>query len=437
MKSRLPKVLHRLAGKSMVERVVETVQRAGCDRVVVVVGHGADQVRAVLTPDVRVALQAEQLGTAHAVLAARSESPAEGHVVIVNGDVPLLRPETVEALIAHHVETRSVLSLLSCDQDDPAELGRIVRDASGRMTGIVEARDATREQLEIRETNRGLYCADAGWLWPVLESLPAAPSGEFYLTDAVHIAVQSGRRVEAVLSDDPEETAGVNDRVQLAATEASVWRRTAERLMRAGVTIRDPRSCYVDDEVEIGTDSVIEPGTHLRGRSRIGAGCTIGPNTLVRDSEIGDHCTIVASWIEEAIVGDGVEVGPFSHLRSGAVLDDHVHIGNFAEVKNSHLGADSKMGHFSYLGDADLGERVNVGAGTITCNYDGVRKNKTVVGDDVFIGSDTMLVAPLRLGDRSTTGAGSVVTRDVPADALAVGVPARIRSKVSVKPAGE
>jgi bifunctional UDP-N-acetylglucosamine pyrophosphorylase/glucosamine-1-phosphate N-acetyltransferase len=310
--------------------------------------------------------------------------------------------------------------------------GRIVRDANQHVINIVEEADATPAQLAIQELNCGVYCFDADWLWSHLDQLkPSGKKGEYYLTDLVAIAVAEHCAIETIVSRDADEMIGINTRVQLAQAERIMRQRINKALMLAGVTLIDPATTYIDANVEIGQDTIIEPNTYLRGKTKIGARCRIGPNTIVRDSQIGDECEIVSSDITQAIVEDHVQMGPFARLRPGAHLAHKVRIGNYAEIKNSYIGEESHIGHFSYIGDTQMGKRVNIGAGTITCNYDGKRKHRTVIGDDVFIGSDTMLVAPVTIGDRARTGAGSVVTKDVPPDSLAVGQPARVIRRMS------
>ncbi|GAB4506069.1 MAG: bifunctional UDP-N-acetylglucosamine diphosphorylase/glucosamine-1-phosphate N-acetyltransferase GlmU [Anaerolineales bacterium] len=432
MKSALPKMLHPVAGRPMVLYGVETARSLGAEAVVLIVGHGAEQVRAAVGDGVVYALQPEPLGTGHAVMQAEPLLRGRGGTVLVYyGDMPLLQAETLRQLAATHEETRATLTLLTLIADDPMGFGRIVRDSAGRVVGIVEESVATPEQKRIRELNCGVYAFQADWLWENVHRLQKSPKGEFFLTDLVEMAVAQGRRVEAVATEDAEQMLGINDRTHLARAEAVVRKRVAERLMLGGVTLQDPASTYVDADVQVGPDTVIYANTHLQGRTRIGARCRIGPNTIVRDSAIGDDCKVEASVVEEAVLEDRVDIGPFAHLRKGAHLARGVHMGNFGEVKNSYLGPGTKMGHFSYLGDAEVGADVNIGAGTITCNFDGERKHKTVIEDGAFIGSDTMLVAPVRIGKGAKTGAGSVVTHDVPPGAVAYGVPARVRKAPS------
>ncbi len=426
MKSQLPKVLHPLAGRPMVKYVLEVATQLEPTGLALVVGYGAQQVRRALGEGILYAEQLEQLGTGHAVLQTRELLAGQAETVLVlYGDTPFITSQTLEAMLAHHTQCEAAITLLTFRPDDPTGYGRILRDETGRVTGIVEHKEATPEQREIREVNSGILCFRDEWLWPHLEKLQPK-HGEYYLTDLVEMAVAEGEPVAAQAAD-AVEVMGLDDRVKLAKAEAFMRRRINEGWMLAGVTLLDPASTYIDASVEIGQDTVIYPNTHLRGATAIGRNCRIGPNTIICDSTVGNGCVIEASVIEEAVLEDDVDVGPFAHLRRGAHLARGVHIGNFGEIKNSYLGPGTKMGHFSYLGDATLGANVNVGAGTITCNYDGERKHPTVVEDDVFIGSDTMLVAPVKVGRGAKTGAGAVVTRDVPPGQVVYGVPARAK----------
>ncbi|MBC7263986.1 MAG: bifunctional UDP-N-acetylglucosamine diphosphorylase/glucosamine-1-phosphate N-acetyltransferase GlmU [Chloroflexi bacterium] len=438
MKSKLPKVIHPVAGQPMVQWVVNAVLPLSKQPPVVVVGYGAELVRAALGERVTYAVQPEQLGTGHAVMQAQDTLQSKvDAVLVVYGDMPLLATETLRHLIATHEGGEQPITMLTTLYDDSMGFGRVLRDERGQVLGIVEEAQATPEQLRIRELNCGVYVFDADWLWAHLSKIPRSPKGEYYLTDLVGIAIAEGARVEALVASDPVEVLGVNDRVHLARVESIVRQRIRENCMRSGVTLMDPSTTYIDAMVSIGQDTIIYPNTHLQGKTIIGNDCIIGPNTVIRDSRIGDHCRIGTSVLEEAEVEANVEIGPFAHLRRGAHLAEGVHMGNFGEVKNSYLGPGTKMGHFSYIGDATIGQNVNIGAGTVTCNFDGERKHPTHIEDNAFIGSDTMLVAPVRVGKGAKTGAGSVVTHDVPPESVVYGVPARVRRKKGEKQRGK
>jgi bifunctional UDP-N-acetylglucosamine pyrophosphorylase / glucosamine-1-phosphate N-acetyltransferase len=429
MKSDLPKVLHPLAGRPLVEWSVRAAEAAGTDKPVVVVGHGREQVRAALGDRVDYAVQDPPLGTGHAVMQVadlrRGQADA---LLVVYADMPLLQAATLQGLVDHFAASRGTgdlaMAMLTIRRDDPQGFGRIVRSPQGEVEAVVEEVDCTPAQRDIRELNPGIYCFDAEWLWENLPDLPLSRKGEYYLTDLVGMATARGRRV-ASLPAPEEEVYGINDRVHLATAAQVLRRRILERHMRNGVTIVDPATTYVDDSVEIGQDTTILPGSHLQGQTQIGAHCVIGPSSQIVDCRIGDRCRAAFSVLEQARMDDGSEIGPFGHLRKGAHLGENVHMGNFGEVKNSYLGPGTKMGHFSYVGDTHMTGDVNVGAGTITCNYDGQQKHRTVIEKGVFLGSGTLLVAPVRLGAGARTGAGAVVTRDVPDDTLVYGVPAR------------
>lgn len=425
MKSKLPKVLHPLCGKPLVQYSLETARALGGSPVLVV-GVGAEQVRAALGDQCEYVVQEQQLGTAHAVLQARELLQSRGgRVVVCYADMPLVPVESLRAI----AESHSPVAMLTVTAPDPRGFGRIVRGEDGSVVAIVEEDQATPEQKAIRELNPGVYAFEAEFLWRELPILPVSPRGEYFITDLIAVAVRQGIRVEALPLDNMDDAIGINTRVHLAEAQAILRRRLNRRWMEAGVTLMDPDTTYIEPGVTLGADTVLWPNVQLTGKTVIGSGCEIGPNTFVRSSQVGDDCRLTASFIEEAHIGSRVQLGPYVHLRKGAHLDDDVYMGNFGEVKNSHLGPGVKMGHFSYIGDATIGANVNIGAGTITCNFDGVKKNPTTIGEDAFIGSDTMLVAPVTLGDRSRTGAGSVVTKNVPADSLAVGIPARVIRK--------
>ncbi len=433
MRSRRSKLLHPLAGRPLIDYPLRLARALHPAHVVVVLGRDAAEVQAALGPGYTCAVQEPQLGTGHAVKQAQPHLEGRcDEVLVLYGDTPLLRLETIAAMRDYHRQESAVVTLLSGVLADPGGYGRVVRDSGGRLCAIVEHADATPEQRAIQEINSGILLFQAGWLWQHLPSIPAGPRGEYDLPQLVGQAVAAGETAAAYPAPDPEEIVGVNDRVRLAEAEALLRRRTAARLMLAGVTIVDPATTFIDDTVEIGQDSVIRPNTHLLGRTSIGEECDVGPNSIVVDTTMGDRCRVLASVLEEATLEDDVDIGPFGHLRRGAYLCRHVHMGNYGEVKNARLGPGVKMGHFSYVGDAEVGEGTNIGAGTITCNFDTQgRKNRTVIGRHAYIGSDTMLVAPVEVGDHAVTGAGSVVTKDVPPGGVVYGVPARPHGTVA------
>ncbi len=426
MVSDVPKMVHPILGRPMIWHAVNAAREATGEKPLVVVGYGADAVREALGDGVHYTLQSEQLGTGHAVQQAETQLRGKTDAVLVSyGDMPLVSSGTLSRLVAAQSQHSGPITMLTVVVEDPRGFGRIVRDGNGQVTAIVEEVDATPEQLKIRELNPGLYCFQAEWLWEALKKLQRSPSGEFFLTDVVGLAVEAGLVVQAIRVGDVSEMIGVNTRVHLADAVTVMRRRINERWMLSGVTLVDPQTTYIEPGVTIGQDSVIWPNTYLQGKTVVGTGCTIGPNSVVRDTTMGNNCQVFSSVLEGAVLEDDVDVGPFGHLRKGAHLAQGVHMGNFGEVKNSYLGPGTKMGHFSYLGDTTTGSNVNIGAGTITCNYDGEKKHATHIGDDVFIGSDTMLVAPLNLGEGARTGAGSVVTKDIPDHTQVVGIPAR------------
>ncbi len=425
MRSDLPKVLHRLGGKPMLGHVLAALAGTAFGPVVVVVGHGADQVRAACPAGCLFAEQPTPLGTGDAVSKALPLVPGADEVVVVYGECPLVRRETLEHLLVRHRASKASMTIATALADDPTGFGRILVEGEDAVA-IVEEAVATPEQKAIRRVNGGLYCFDAAWLREALPLVHQSPKGEYYLTDVLALTVAAGRRVAAIESEFLE-VVGINDRAQLAESEAALRIRTNRRLMLSGVTLVDPATTYVDVDVVVGVDCLIHPNTHLRGSTSIGEGCEIGPNAEVVDSTIAPRCRVWASAIESSEVGEGTTIGPFSHLRPGTRLAAGVEVGNFAEVKKSSVGTGTKVHHFSYLGDAEVGQGVNVGAGTITCNYNSETgaKSQTVVEAGASLGSDTLLVAPVRVGEGSMTGAGSVVTHDVPPGEIVVGVPAR------------
>ncbi|RIK39669.1 MAG: UDP-N-acetylglucosamine diphosphorylase/glucosamine-1-phosphate N-acetyltransferase [Chloroflexi bacterium] len=433
MKSDLPKVLHPIAGRPMVEWAVRTAEQVGDLPPVVVVGHGKERVADLLKERVQYAEQKQLLGTGHAVMHAEAALRDKSDAVLVfYADMPLLQASTLRNLVElFAVERRQgepALAMLTIDRPDSQGFGRVVRNNRGEVQAIVEEVDCTPDQKQITELNPGIYCFDAEWLWANLSQIPASRKGEYYLTDMVGVAVAQGRRV-VTASAPLDDVHGINTRVHLAQVAAVMRQRIAEQHMLNGVTIIDPLTTYIDDTVEIGSDTTILPGCCLEGATRIGHHAIIGPYSRLVDSSVGDHCRVSYSVIEQARLDNHADIGPFGRLRPGAHLGEGVHMGSFGEVKNSYLAPGVKMGHFSYIGDSDVGENAMIAAGTITCNFDGVQKNRTVIGKEAFIGSDTLLVAPVTVGDGAKTGAGSVVTRDVPPHTLVYGVPAHSPKK--------
>jgi len=421
MASDLPKVLQPLAGRPLLAHVIETARRLAPDTIHIVYGHGGERVREALpAPDLHWVLQAEQKGTGHAVAQAMPAIP-DGHgVLVLYGDVPLVKAATLASLVAR-AGPRS-LALLSARLPDPAGYGRVIRDGAGRVVRIVEERDANREEKAVEEVNTGLLAVPAGRLRGWLAALrPDNAQGEYYLTDCIGAAVREGVTVEAVVAGSAGEVLGVNDKVQLAEVEAVHRRERATELMRAGVTIVDPARVDIRGQVECGRDVVLEINVILEGTVKLGDRVRVGPGCVLRDCDIGADTEIRAhSILDGAATGTRCIVGPFARLRPGTRLADDVHIGNFVEVKKSEIGAGSKANHLSYVGDTTIGAKVNVGAGTVTCNYDGVNKHCTTIGDGAFIGSGTMLVAPVSVGEDATIGAGSTITKPAPAGKLTV-----------------
>ena len=437
MRSKTPKVLHTAAGRPLISHILATLAAVGA-RPVVVLSKESAAAKDVLPPEACIAMQEPPQGTGDAVrVALAAVDDARGSVFIVYGDTPLVRADTLRALESARVERGAVLAILSGEVGTDNAYGRVVRDPTGDVARIVEARLATGEEKRIPESNLGAYAADLAWLRGAIRQLRANATGEVFLTDLVAVAIADGKRVAVHRTADPDEGRGVNTRVELAAVEDILRRRIRERHMLAGVTFHDPASSSVDADVELAPDVIVERGSILEGRTKVGSGTRVGPYSILRDSVVGERCRVEASVLEGATLEDDIRIGPFSHLRPGAYLETGVEMGNYGEVKNARLGSGTKMHHFSYIGDASVGKRVNIGAGTITMNYTAKRtKERTEIGDDAFIGSDSLLRAPLRVGKGAITGGGSVVTKDVPDGTVAVGVPARAIKKVepSAKP---
>lgn len=425
MKSAVPKVVHRLAGLPLIEHVVRTTMDLGATTTTVVVGHGADDVRGALSgqPQVRFVVQSPQLGTGHALLQAEPElRDRRGTVLLLYGDVPLLRASTLLRLLEQHRANRSALTVLTASLSDPYGYGRIVRDASGLITRIVEERDASADERAIREVNSGIYALELESLFDSLRGLASDNSqGEYYLTDLVSNWRRDSRRVETLCIEDPSELRGVNTRVDLAELNAVLLDRTRRSHMLQGVTLEDPGSTYIEPDVVIGEDTILAPGVSLTGKTRIGARCYVRAGSRISDSTLGDDVTVLDHCvITQTVVGSGAAIGPMAHLRPDSVLGEGARVGNFVELKKTTLGTGSKANHLAYLGDATIGAGVNIGAGVITCNYDGTAKHPTIIEDGVFVGSDSQLVAPVTIGSGAYVAAGSTITHDVPAGSLGV-----------------
>jgi len=438
MKSNRAKVLHELGGRPLIAHVVRTAAVLEPQRIYVVVGHQAEEVEKAALAEVgelvSPVMQAQQRGTGDAVESARAQlENSDSLLLVLSGDVPLIKAETLHKLIEHHRASGAACTILAVRLENPTGYGRIVRDEQGRFQRIVEQKDATEEEQQVREINSGIYCFETADLFGALRHIePKNQQGEYYLTDVAEIMLANGRKVEVFVHNDAREVSGINTRAELAEFENLLRRNAIRRLMiEGGVTFIDPSHAYISPDAQIGRDTVIYPDVAIEGTSVIGEGCVIRSGARISDSRLGDNVVVKDhSLIVDSEVASNCSVGPFAHLRMNATLEEKATVGNFVEVKKSRLKRGTKAMHLSYLGDATIGERTNIGAGTVTCNYDGVRKHETIIEDDVKIGSDTMLVAPVRVGSGSMTAAGSVVTKDVPPDSLVAGVPAEVKKKL-------
>jgi bifunctional UDP-N-acetylglucosamine pyrophosphorylase/glucosamine-1-phosphate N-acetyltransferase len=438
MKSKRAKVLHELAGRPLIAHVVRTAQTLDPKTVLVVVGHQAEEVeqatRAEIGDLASFVTQPQQRGTGDAVESARAAlENSDSLLLVLSGDVPMIRSETLRKLIEHHRATDAACSILSVRFENPTGYGRVICDEQGRFQKIVEQKDASEEERKVKDINSGIYCFETRDLFAALKRIePKNEQGEYYLTDVAEIINATGRKVEVFTNTDPREVSGINTRAELAEFENLLRRNAIRRLMiEGGVTFIDPSHAYISPEAEIGGDCIIYPGVTIEGKSVIGENCVIRFGARITNSRLGDNVVVKDhSIIVDSEIASNCAVGPFAHLRMNATLEEKATVGNFVEVKKSRLKRGTKAMHLTYLGDATIGERTNIGAGTVTCNYDGVRKHETIIEDDVKIGSDTMLVAPVRVGARSITGAGSVVIKDVPPDSLVAGVPAEVKKKL-------
>jgi bifunctional UDP-N-acetylglucosamine pyrophosphorylase/glucosamine-1-phosphate N-acetyltransferase len=427
LKSKRPKVLHQVGGKPMLLHVIEAASKVvAAHDIVVVIGHQADLVRAAAeSTGVRFVEQTEQRGTGHAIQCAAESIRGYENFIVLSGDVPLMRPQTIEAVWNFHLKENAAMTLLSADLPDPMNYGRVIRKSpdSVEVAAIVEQKCLKPEQLALREINLGMYAFKTAALLAHLGKLTTAnPHGEFYLTDVAELLESAGERVVAYKSAEYEELLGANTLAELAALDSTLRARTTRRLMDSGVTIFKPETCVIDADVEVAADTVIEPFVQLLGKTRIGSDSTIRSYTVIESCSLGDDVLVRQSCVlSESTIENGARIGPFAHLRPGSEIGEGAHVGNFVETKKARLGKGVKAGHLTYLGDTEIGEGSNIGAGTITCNYDGVNKHRTRIGKNAFVGSDTTLVAPVSVGDGAYIGAGSSITKDVPADALAIG----------------
>lgn len=423
MKSRKHKLLHPVCGRPIIDWIIDGLEQIGVEETVVVIGHRAEQVQEHLGDRVTYALQEEQLGTAHAVMQVEPIlGDREGNTLVFNGDHPLFRPETFEQLVASHQETQAAATMLSALLDDPFGYGRVLRDPEGGVDRIVEQKDANEEEQAICEINTGAFCFDNQKLFPALRHVQNDNAqSEYYLPDVITVLKENGERIEAFVLEDSNEAMGVNNRIQLAEAEKVMRRRLLDKHMLEGVTIIDPEQTYVEADVIIGSDTVIFPGTFLRGKTQIGTGCMIGPGADLTDVTVGDEVTIRYSVLQDSQLDNRASVGPYAYIRPDSHLGEETRVGSFVEVKNSQLGRGSKAAHLGYIGDTDVGEKVNISCGAITVNYDGVNKHRTVIGDGAFIGCNSNLVAPVTIEDGAYVAAGSTITHDVPAGDLAIG----------------
>lgn len=423
MKSDRPKVLHRVCGRPMVTHVTSQASQAGADNIIVVIGHGGDLVRGTIDDGrLKFAVQSEQLGTGHAVMQAMGEVPAEGGVFVLCGDTPLITAETLKRFAEYHEASGNAVTVLTAIFDDPFGYGRIIRNGDGSLQRIVEQKDASEEEKAVKEVNAGMYCFDAAFLRENITQLRKDNAQkEYYITDLIGMAVESGAGAGAFTAPGPEEIMGVNNRVQLAAAARVMRGRIAEKHMLAGVSIIDPDSVYIEPDVVIGSDTEIWPGTELRGSTVIGTGCVIGKDAVIENSTVGNGTSVLMSVIKDSTIGDDTHVGPFAYMRPGTHVGSGCKVGDFVELKNADFGDGSKAAHLAYIGDADVGQDVNIGCGVIFANYDGVHKNRSAVGDRAFIGSNSNLVAPVHIAEDAYIAAGTTVTTDVPQGALCVG----------------
>ncbi|MED3642040.1 bifunctional UDP-N-acetylglucosamine diphosphorylase/glucosamine-1-phosphate N-acetyltransferase GlmU [Caldifermentibacillus hisashii] len=435
MKSKLYKVLHPVCGKPMVRHVIDELKQIGADQIITVVGHGADEVKNELKDDSEFVLQEQQLGTAHAVMQARDLLlDKEGLTLVVCGDTPLLKADTIKAMIDYHINNHSKATILTAVAEDPTGYGRVIRNEQGYVEKIVEHKDASDEEKAVKEINAGTYCFDNASLFHALQKVTNNNAqNEYYLPDVIGILKDAGQTVTAFTTNDFTEIFGINDRVALAQAGKIMQQRINEKHMRNGVTIIDPEQTYIDATVVIGQDTVIYPGTMVKGNTVIGTDCIIGPNSEILNCDIGNRTSIRQSVTHDSKIGSDVQIGPFAHIRPQSLIHDEVRIGNFVEIKKTEFGRKSKASHLSYIGDANVGSNVNIGCGSITVNYDGVNKFKTIIKDGAFIGCNSNLVAPIEIGEGAYVAAGSTITDNVPGDSLSIARARQVNKENYVK----
>lgn len=420
MKSKHPKVVHKVCGKPMIKWVVDSAIDAGTESIYIVVGHGADEVKSVFTNDVKFIFQEKQLGTGHAVMISKDVLKGKNNVMVLTGDTPLITSNTLKSFYNYHIQNNNSVTILSSIFDDPSGYGRILRDGDGNVIKIVEDKDATDDIKKIKEINSAMYIFNIDYLEKAIDKINNNNAqGEYYLTDTVEIINDMGGKIGA-FSATSEEIQGVNSRVQLAEADKTMRIRINKRLMDDGVTIIDPYNTYISPDVTIGMDTVIYPGSYIEGKTFIGEDCKIGPNTRIIDSKIGDNCNIVYSMITDSVLENNIKMGPFAQIRPQSVIHDNAKLGNFIEIKKSIIGEGTKVPHLTYIGDAEVGKHVNMGCGSIIVNYDGKRKYKTVIGDDVFVGCNVNLISPVKINNNAFIAAGSTITDEVPDGALAI-----------------
>ena len=426
MVSNLPKVLHQVSGTPIIDHVLNALNQVDISKVILVTNPKNNNILSQIDPEISCVIQDAPIGTGNAVSVAYETASNFENIIIINGDLPLITKETIRNLITKHSESSSTLTLVSAIIDNPQGYGRL-RKENGIVTEILEQRELSEVNEKLNEINVGIYAVKTKWLNEALTFLEPHDNGEFYLTDIVSLATKQKIAINTYELTNPNEAQQVNNRVELALVENIMQNRIREQIMLNGTTIIDPASTFIDKNVIIGQDTILEPGVHLNGTTEIGSGCQIGPNTYIADSKIGNNVIVGTSTIEKSIIGDNVSIGPYCHLREGSRIADEVSLGNYVEIKQSSIGKNTRIGHFTYIGDSIVGELVNIGAGTVTANYDGDTKHQTVIEDQSFIGVNSVLIAPVNVGAKSKTGAGTVVTKDIPPESLVIGIPGRIR----------